>query len=158
MGDLIWARIPQKGYVGVGRVEAPAIPITEFEMDTENGSRPALEVLTKADYHREHADDPDKAEHFVKVNWLETVPAEQAFHKVGFFGNQNSACKPTTPKWRKTVERLKERFANWDKDQRTQSQCFSRSFQDRVVDRDPLDFHAFGAFFIWMPHLRTGCA
>jgi len=26
------------------------------------------------------------------------------------FGNQNTVCKPTTPKWRTTVERLKERW------------------------------------------------
>ncbi|MFT5836786.1 MAG: hypothetical protein ACI9ZV_000284 [Candidatus Azotimanducaceae bacterium] len=48
------------------------------------------------------------------VNWLESIPQEKAFHEVGFFGNQNSACKPTTPKWRHTVERLKERFTNWN--------------------------------------------
>jgi hypothetical protein len=27
---------------------------------------------------------------------------------VGLFGNQNTVCKPTTPKWTHTVERLKQ--------------------------------------------------
>lgn len=27
------------------------------------------------------------------------------------FGNQNTVCKPVTPKWRWTVDRLKELFA-----------------------------------------------
>ena len=31
------------------------------------------------------------------------------------FGNQNTVCKPTTPKWRTTVERLKEKFPDYDK-------------------------------------------
>lgn len=27
------------------------------------------------------------------------------------FGNQNTVCKPVTPKWRSTVDRLKQIFA-----------------------------------------------
>jgi hypothetical protein len=38
------------------------------------------------------------------------VPIEQAIKEVGLFGNQNTVCRPTTPKWRWTIERLKERF------------------------------------------------
>ena len=30
------------------------------------------------------------------------------------FGNQNTVCKPTTPKWRSTVERLKAHFPNFE--------------------------------------------
>lgn len=47
---------------------------------------------------------------FVPVQWEKTVPLERAVQEIGFFGNQNTVCKPTTPKWRSTVERLKERF------------------------------------------------
>ena len=32
------------------------------------------------------------------------------------FGNQNTVCKPKTPQWRTTVERLKLRFADYAKD------------------------------------------
>ncbi|EWH00033.1 hypothetical protein [Halomonas sp. BC04] len=42
------------------------------------------------------------------VRWLHTVSREQAFSEVGLFGNQNTVCKPTTPKWSHTVERLKQ--------------------------------------------------
>jgi len=31
------------------------------------------------------------------------------------FGNQKTICKPTTPPWRFTVERLKERFPDFDR-------------------------------------------
>ena len=34
--------------------------------------------------------------------------------EVGMVGNQNTACKPTTPKWRTTVDRLKTIFPGYD--------------------------------------------
>lgn len=111
--DLIWVRIPKEGYVGVGRVEAGPVQANEFQIETEEGAKPALEVLSKADYHASDAEDPEKAEFFVKVRWLETVPLRDAFHEVGFFGNQNSVCRPETPNWRKTTDRLKEHFKKW---------------------------------------------
>ena len=60
------------------------------------------------------ADDLERAEYFVSVKWLDTVPVSAAFKEVGLFGNQNSACQPQTPKWRHTVERLKTSFKHWD--------------------------------------------
>ena len=32
----------------------------------------------------------------------------------GLFGNQNTVCRPTARKWRSTVERLKQRFPDFD--------------------------------------------
>lgn len=113
-GDLIWVRIPKEGYVGVGRVESPPMQANHFTLETDNGPVPALDVLKKADYHRADAEDPEKAEYFVKVNWLQTVPVSQAFHEVGLFGNQNSVCRPETPNWRQTTDRLKEHFTKWN--------------------------------------------
>jgi hypothetical protein len=52
--------------------------------------------------------------YFVPIRWLETVPAKDAIYEIGLFGNQNSVCKPTTPKWRFTVERLKQEFPKFD--------------------------------------------
>ena len=60
-------------------------------------------------------DDPEKCEYFVPIQWLQTVPVSQAVQEIGMFGNQNTVCKPTTPKWRSTVERLKERFVDFDR-------------------------------------------
>lgn len=49
------------------------------------------------------------------INWLQTVDdVDEAFNEVGLFGNQNTVCQPTTPKWRHTVERLKTFFRNWN--------------------------------------------
>ncbi|MDQ8156871.1 MAG: nuclease, partial [Gemmatimonadota bacterium] len=50
---------------------------------------------------------------------LDVVPRAKAFSEVGLFGNQNSVCRPATPKWRHTVDRLKQRFSNWQQDSET---------------------------------------
>jgi len=113
-GDRIWARIPKEGFVGVGIVEETAQPANSYKIETPEGMRPCLEVLKKGDYHRDNVDDPELSEHFVKVRWLDSLPREKAFHESGMLGQQNSVCKPTTPKWRHTVERLKGIFKNWD--------------------------------------------
>ncbi len=54
-----------------------------------------------------------RAAYFVRVQWLDTVPEAEAVNEVGLFGNQNTVCQPTTPKWRHTVERLKTHFSKW---------------------------------------------
>ena len=75
---------------------------------------PCLDVLKTADRLRERATDPEMIEAFVRVEWLDTVPENKAFGEVGLFGNQNTVCQPTTPKWRHTVERLKTFFKKWE--------------------------------------------
>lgn len=113
-GDRLWVRIPQQGYVAVGIVESHAQPAGEFEIDTAEGRKSCLEVLSEDNYHRQFVDDPEKAEYLVRVKWLDTLPVENAFHETGLFGQQNSVCKPKSPKWRHTVERLKTIFSHWD--------------------------------------------
>lgn len=110
-GDRVWVKIPSVGYVGVGLVREPVRPVREFNVETLAGERPALEVLKNADRYR--SDDPEKTEHFVRVQWLDTVPEAAAVDEVGLFGNQNTVCRPTTSKWRYTVERLKTYFPRW---------------------------------------------
>jgi hypothetical protein len=114
-GDRIWVKIPQTGYVGVGRVTEAVCSAKDFKVQTPAGERPALEVLKDAEEYKKHADDPELSEYFVRVAWLDTVPTTSAVNEVGLFGNQNTVCEPTTPKWRHTVDRLKTYFHNWDK-------------------------------------------
>jgi hypothetical protein len=109
-GDRVWVNVPPKGYVGVGVVTGPPEPVTEFKLMTPDGLQPALSVLKEANYHQEHAADPERSEWFVPVKWLKTVSVDHAVKEVGFFGNQNTVCKPTTAKWRHTVNRLRELF------------------------------------------------
>ncbi|EJM34325.1 putative nuclease of the RecB family [Pseudomonas sp. GM33] len=109
-GDRVWVNVPQQGYVGVGRVLGTAAPAKDFTVIQEGVERPVLEVATRAKYHAEFVDDPERCEYFVPIQWLDTVPVSQAVREIGMFGNQNTVCRPSTPKWRWTIERLKQRF------------------------------------------------
>jgi hypothetical protein len=114
VGDRIWVKAPGYGFVGVGDVTAKSARANDFLLATPTGEKPALEVLKEASYHREFADDPDKSEYFVRVHWLNTVPLDKAVYEVGLFGNQNTVAQPASPKWRHTVDRLKQAFPQWD--------------------------------------------
>lgn len=113
-GDRIWVLSPEFGYVGVGRVKGGGVPAKEFAVLTPSGERPALEVLRYSEELKKFADDAENSEYFVRVDWLDTVDERSAVKEVGLFGNQNTVCKPPSPKWRHTVERLKSFFPNWD--------------------------------------------
>ena len=114
-GDRVWVKIPGTGYVGVGCVTESVRPANEFTVNTASGERPVLSVLKNPDAYNKFVDDPDKSEYFVRVQWLDTVAESRAVNEVGLFGNQNTVCQPTTPKWRHTVERLKTHFRTWDR-------------------------------------------
>ncbi len=114
-GDRVWVNIPGSGYVGVGRAIGRVQPAATFQVDTSQGKMPVLDVVKRASYHREYLDDPERCEYFVPIEWIQAVSLEKAIKEIGFFGNQNTVCKPTKPKWRATVERLKQKFPGYDK-------------------------------------------
>ena len=109
-GDRVWVKVPGSGFVGVGRVTGRAQAAADFKVNTPNGELPVLEVAKGGNYHRQFLNDPERCEYFVPIRWLQTVPVENGVRETGLFGNQNTVCKPTAPKWRYTVERLKEKF------------------------------------------------
>ena len=88
--------------------------LKNLQLGGKSGESIDLDVLQDAERYRKHADDPEKSEYFVRVKWLHTVPESEAVDEVGLFGNQNTVCQPTTPKWRHTVERLKSQFPRWN--------------------------------------------
>jgi hypothetical protein len=114
-GDRVWVKVPGSGFVGVGQVTGHAQPASTFKVKTSEGEVPVLDVAKRGSYHREFFDDPERCEYFVPVQWLQTVPLERAVQEIGMFGNQNTVCKPTTSGWRSTVDRLKEKFPNFDR-------------------------------------------
>jgi hypothetical protein len=101
--------------VGVGRVVGPRESVAEFRVKTPEGDRRLVEVSKRADYSRGEIDDPDRCEYFVPVKWLEVRPIDAAVQEIGFFGNQNTVCKPRSKKWRTTVDRLKQMFPTFDR-------------------------------------------
>jgi hypothetical protein len=55
----------------------------------------------------ENADNPEKSEYLVGVEWIATVPATEAIWEKGMFANQNSACRLRN---RFTLDVLYKRF------------------------------------------------
>jgi len=110
VGDRIWVKAPSYGFVGVGIVTGAPTQLIDYKIPTDQGEKDALDVLNEGHYLREYANDKNKCEYFVSVEWKSTVKIDNGLKGVGLFGNQNTVCKPTTPKWRMTVERLKEFF------------------------------------------------
>ncbi len=106
-GGRIWVNMPG----GIGYVVEPAVPIDVFQVeDGKGGHVPITSLPLKAASLVTEAQDPEKAEHVVRVEWIKTVPATEAVPPKGLFGNQNSAARPTSTKWAQTVERLKAAF------------------------------------------------
>ena len=108
-GDRIWVRIPKVGFVGVGKVIGPAVPFQDFTVDKDGISMPFEQVSPIAAYHHDPAN-PEAGEWFVPIEWIRTVPVVQAVDELGFFGNQNSVCRPQAQKWVHTISRLKTLF------------------------------------------------
>lgn len=111
-GSRVWVNIPKTGYVGVAEVTGERCRADEFLVDADQGRQTLLAATTVNDYPHLHKfgepGDEETLEYVVPVRWLASFPASQAFSEVGLFGNQNTVCKPTTPKWSHTVERLKQ--------------------------------------------------
>lgn len=105
-GDRVWVNIPRVGYVGVGKVIATAMKADQVKFQ-HNGQEGTIYDLPKnADYLQQNLSSDDNAEYIVRIEWIKTVKVDKAVKEVGFFGNQNTVCKPTANKWIHTVERL----------------------------------------------------
>lgn len=109
-GSRIWVNIPGHGYVGVGEVIGACQRASEFQISEDGSLKYILDVSKSSETLSTHADNSDLSEYYVPIKWIKTVPLEQAIREVGFFGNQNSVCKPRAAKWVHTVERLKKLF------------------------------------------------
>ena len=115
VGDRVWVKAPGYGFVGVGRVTGAPEPASEFMLPGPDGQQaPALSVLREGGYHKHLIDDPNGCEYFVPVAWSETVPLDRGIRESGLFGNQNTVCRPRTPSWRHTIDRLKVLFPKYD--------------------------------------------
>jgi hypothetical protein len=104
------------GYVGVGIVEEPAVMARDFKVKTENGEIPIVKAPLKLSedelkgYLLKNINDEESTEYFVKVKWIKHYPLNQAVSELGFFGNQNSVCKPRSSRWLFTVSTLKQKW------------------------------------------------
>ena len=107
--DRIWVNIPKTGYVGVGIVKSKMQAFKDVEFEVDGEEKHMYDLPLKGKYIK-NEDDPQKSEYIVKVQWLKTVPETEAVKELGFFGNQNSVCRPLSEKWDFTIERLKKHW------------------------------------------------
>lgn len=105
LGSQVWVSIPQTGYVGVGEVIETAQPCNEAIFVLNGVTKSFYEIEDLKGKYLKGVED-NRAEHLVKVEWLHTVPEENAVRESGFFDNGNTICKPTNSKWKYTLERL----------------------------------------------------
>ena len=105
-GNRIWVNIPQVGYVEVGIVKERSILAHEAAFEVNGNTTPFFELKLQGEYHKNLP--VEKAEYIVKVDWIKTVPQNNAVSEYGFFGNQNTVCRPKAEKWEFTIKRLKE--------------------------------------------------
>lgn len=85
--------------------------VDKFLVKSEKGEEvPITNVHLKGPNILKNKDDEERSEYLVKVKWLKVLKLNEAVKEKGFFGNQNTVCKPVTKKWQHTVERLKKQF------------------------------------------------
>jgi hypothetical protein len=106
-GARIFPYLPGKGYVGVGFVTGPVTPAVEWNVETPDGPRLLLDLPLQGTDMARNADDPDLREYIVPVNWLKTLPREEAYREKGMFAKQNTVCRLANAF---TLERLVRRF------------------------------------------------
>ncbi len=113
-GARVWAAIPSSragggahGYVGVGRVTAPAVGVNYFEVEVDGTTVNILQAPLDAPNMGWDADDPELCEYLVGVEWIDTRLREDAFWEKGMFANQNVVAKLRQPF---TLQRLGEIF------------------------------------------------
>ena len=106
-GDRLWVNIPHVGYVGVGVVTEGVKPAKDVVFMEDGEPKTFTEIETEGNYLYS-SEDSEKAEYVVRVSWLKTVETKDAIKELGFFGNQNTVCRPVADKWNFTVERLKK--------------------------------------------------
>ena len=106
-GDHVWVNIPHTGYVGVGIVTESAQQASDAAFDVKGEKVKMADLSLRGDYLYS-SDDSENAEYVVKVKWIKTVRTSEAVKELGFFGNQNSVCRPLAERWDFTVDRLKK--------------------------------------------------
>lgn len=96
-GLRVWVHVPGRGYVGVGIVEAPSVPVEDFRVDLDGTETPILSAPLNAPAMGAHVGDEELDEYLVRIKWLATVPLDKAVWEKGFFANQNTACQLRRP-------------------------------------------------------------
>lgn len=110
-GARVWVYLPRTGYVGVGTVRAPAVPLRDFTVSDDKGEvRRLVDLPTRAARLTTSKWESRKTEYVVTITWQKTLPSSEAVHDKAFFTNQNVICRPDSPRWDKTLSTLRRAF------------------------------------------------
>jgi hypothetical protein len=77
-GSRVFVNIPKSGYVGVGTVKEPAVPVRDFKVMVNGRDAPVLEASLKAPQMGENADNVDLCEYLVRVETINAPPSNKA--------------------------------------------------------------------------------
>lgn len=106
-GARVWVNIPGTGYVGVGTVTGPAVRFNDAQVAVGGAPLHLAKQSLAGSYEHQGTETDEDAEWVVPVEWIHTVPMEDAYWEKGLFANQNSACKL---RQEFTLERLVQHF------------------------------------------------
>ena len=110
IGDRVWVNIPHTGYVGVGKVVDTVQMAKDTYFNIDGESKNIFDIDLKGNYGIENKDNEDNAEYIVKVAWEKKFKIEESVKELGFFGNQNTVCRPSNSKWIFTIDYLKRKW------------------------------------------------
>lgn len=94
-GKRVFAYVGGAGYVGVGTVLEPVVPLRELEVtvDGVSGRLVDLPDVPEAIRKRATSEDVDETEYAVRVTWTETRTIDEAVMEPGLFASQVTVCK-----------------------------------------------------------------
>ncbi len=90
-GDNVFAYVKGRGYTGYGEVIKEATMVKDFFVESEG--KHLLDPPLKAPHASENSEDSEFSDWAVGVDWIKTVPREEARTFKGVFANQNVVCK-----------------------------------------------------------------
>lgn len=93
VGARVFVLIPKRGYVGVGIVKEKNQTIDKFMVRDGTEAKCLLELPLLAKDMSGNIGDPDMCSNLVRVEWIKTVPRDQAFWETGLFATTHTACK-----------------------------------------------------------------
>ena len=84
-----------------------AVPVKDFKVVLDGNEVSILDAPLDARNMGENAEDLDRSEYLVRVEWIKAVPRNEAFWEKGLFALQHTACRLTSSF---TIERLSQHF------------------------------------------------
>jgi hypothetical protein len=113
VGDPVYAYRRRAGYVGFGIVTAPSVQARDFKV---NGQSLLDLPLSNPDEIKRNADDPERAEYAVAMEWKKVVSINEAKRYPGIFSSALIVCQLTEPA---SLEFLYKEFGKADTDNQT---------------------------------------